>query len=816
MSQYPTEINECNVVTITPMGVQCVVVHPSTSVASDGAASLIITGGTPPYSVVWNINGNNVLGLNQINLSVGEYPATVVDYYGDYSASTICVLTGETDCSFEISVDYPDPPIEEEGFYFYDVQITGGTSVGPYTIYYTTISSTTIAELYPSGVAQNLTLTQLQSGVTIKIPENNSLVIVYNQLCDTTRTKFIAPIVRCIELCLTYSGGKTIQFLCDDLDENGVQTWVADGMGTCGGSILRWDLPNNRWIIEGCVIEDGELFSNDPVTSNPPLNWNVVGSQYPISVFGTEGFCSLSNPLVLNVSVNQPDCEPDGSIILSAQGGFSPYLFSINNGLTTQSSPIFNNLGPGTYSCQVIDSSGNTENSVVVLNSLLPNVTYELQLQTTTQVIQNTTQVSNIEYTTNLVVTPPIPNGVTITFDFTHLGVFKNSRKPGFSSLNRTIVLNKNGSPISVTTTNSSTYLESVQPQCDEGGDTVQVTASTNEWNTISITQGDTIQVLTSSVITYTTPPNVCDFGIDNNLFTTSNANIQGCSCCNVISIEPPEIELPVVPPPIWNVNDITCTFSTRDITFIKGGSEFATTTVYIPQDGTRMYVVMFQNKTIRQCSLSSPHNINSTITIVGDSPIIADLNFTSMQMSSNGDKVFIFGGQPNSFVIREYSLSIPWNITTMSTTPTSILPYPSQHFIGRNFVFNRTGTKIYGSYFTSNLQTVRSVVWNLSIPYTLSSAGQPTTYDITSIINDISGNMYFENNGDFYFMPVGSNVDAVFKGGISVDDIYGTTNQCNFTMPDCQDNIHIYDTVRYGGPSTYTWILVQGLTGFV
>jgi hypothetical protein len=534
MSQYPTEINECNVVTITPMGVQCVVVHPSTSVASDGAASLIITGGTPPYSVVWNINGNNVLGLNQINLSVGEYPATVVDYYGDYSASTICVLTGETDCSFEISVDYPDPPIEEEGFYFYDVQITGGTSVGPYTIYYTTISSTTIAELYPSGVAQNLTLSQLQSGVTIKIPENNSLVIVYNQLCDTTRTKFIAPIVRCIELCLTYSGGKTIQFLCDDLDENGVQTWVADGMGTCGGSILRWDLPNNRWIIEGCVIEDGELFSNDPVTSNPPLNWNVVGSQYPISVFGTEGFCSLSNPLVLNVSVNQPDCEPDGSIILSAQGGFSPYLFSINDGLTAQSSPIFNNLGPGTYSCQVIDSSGNTENSVVVLNSLLPNETYELQLQTTTQVIQNTTQVSNIGYTTNLVVTPPIPNGVTITFDFTHLGVFKNSRKPGFSSLNRTIVLNKNGSPISVTTTNSSTYLESVQPQCDEGGDTVQVTASTNEWNSISITQGDTIQILTSSVITYSTPPNVCDFGIDNNEFTLSNPNIQGCSCCDV------------------------------------------------------------------------------------------------------------------------------------------------------------------------------------------------------------------------------------------------------------------------------------------
>jgi hypothetical protein len=540
MSQYPTEINECSVVSITPMVVNCVVVHPSTSTSSDGSTSLIIQGGTPPYSVVWDINGISVLGQNQINLSVGNYPATVTDYYGDYSASTICSLTGETDCSFDISVTYPDPEITEEGFYFYNVQITGGTSAGPYTIYYTTVSPTNIADLEPSGVAENLTLSELQLGVNIRIPENNSLVIVYNQLCDTTKTKFIPPIIRCIDLCLSYSGGKTIQFLCDDIDENGVQTWVADGSGTCSGSVLRWDLLNNRWVVDGCTIEDGELFSNDPVTSNPPLNWNVVGSAYPIEITSTQGSCLSVNPLGLIISVNQPDCEPDGSIILSPQGGTPPFQYSINNGLTTQGSPIFNNLGPGTYSCQIIDSLNNVTNGIAVLNPLLSNETYELQLTTTTQVIQNTPLLSNTEYITTLSVNPPLPNGITITFDITHLGTFKNSTKPGFSSLNRTIVLNKNGSPISVTNSNSITYTEPTTPQCDDGSSNVQFTATTNDWLSVSITENDTIELLTSSVITYTTPQNVCDFGIDDNQFTLTNVTIQGCPCCDFEILSPP------------------------------------------------------------------------------------------------------------------------------------------------------------------------------------------------------------------------------------------------------------------------------------
>jgi len=46
--------NECGIVTILPMGIQCVTSNATTSDSYDGEVSLEITGGTPPYTYRWN------------------------------------------------------------------------------------------------------------------------------------------------------------------------------------------------------------------------------------------------------------------------------------------------------------------------------------------------------------------------------------------------------------------------------------------------------------------------------------------------------------------------------------------------------------------------------------------------------------------------------------------------------------------------------------------------------------------------------------------------------------------------------------------
>ena len=86
-------VNECAIVTLFPMTAICNTTNPSTSQSYDGSISLMVSGGTPPYNITWEEGGS---GPTKDNLGVGDYQATVVDFYGDFTANTICSLTAET------------------------------------------------------------------------------------------------------------------------------------------------------------------------------------------------------------------------------------------------------------------------------------------------------------------------------------------------------------------------------------------------------------------------------------------------------------------------------------------------------------------------------------------------------------------------------------------------------------------------------------------------------------------------------------------------------------------------------------------------
>jgi len=85
--------NECDVITIFPMTIECLTLQPTNDKSFDGSTTLIVTGGTPPYTIFWEV-GSFAPALT--NLGVGQYKATVTDYYGDFTATTTCVLTADT------------------------------------------------------------------------------------------------------------------------------------------------------------------------------------------------------------------------------------------------------------------------------------------------------------------------------------------------------------------------------------------------------------------------------------------------------------------------------------------------------------------------------------------------------------------------------------------------------------------------------------------------------------------------------------------------------------------------------------------------
>ena len=81
--------NSCSVITVLPLGLNCSSVNASTPQSTNGSITLFITGGTPPYNISWN---NGAKGSFLTNLLAGDYTATVVDYYGDFTAKTTCTV----------------------------------------------------------------------------------------------------------------------------------------------------------------------------------------------------------------------------------------------------------------------------------------------------------------------------------------------------------------------------------------------------------------------------------------------------------------------------------------------------------------------------------------------------------------------------------------------------------------------------------------------------------------------------------------------------------------------------------------------------
>ena len=86
-------VNTCDPITLFPLGVECYGTDPTSTFALDGRLFLRITGGTAPYDITW-ANGQKAPFL--FNLGNGSYQVTVVDFYGDFTASTICEVVAPT------------------------------------------------------------------------------------------------------------------------------------------------------------------------------------------------------------------------------------------------------------------------------------------------------------------------------------------------------------------------------------------------------------------------------------------------------------------------------------------------------------------------------------------------------------------------------------------------------------------------------------------------------------------------------------------------------------------------------------------------
>ena len=97
--------NECGVLTLLDLGIICDVINPTMDNPNGGILSVYVTGGTAPYTIIWETpSGSFITGQTIYNQVGGDYIVTVYDKWRDFTATTICTLVQPVDCIFDSSV----------------------------------------------------------------------------------------------------------------------------------------------------------------------------------------------------------------------------------------------------------------------------------------------------------------------------------------------------------------------------------------------------------------------------------------------------------------------------------------------------------------------------------------------------------------------------------------------------------------------------------------------------------------------------------------------------------------------------------------
>lgn len=462
-SQVLSLRNNCDVFTLFDMGVTCFPISmPSSSSSLDGILSLNITGGTSPYSIYWE-GGQRTQTL--MGIPQGSYQVTVVDYYGDYTASTVCSLF---------------PPTQT---------ITPSPTVTP--------------TVTPSGVCPQL----------------------------------------CLIAISTSTAYGPLQFNCNGT-RNGRTTWSTSD----GEYNIVWNSTVGRWEVTGSNPtipfnpDGGGIFISTSTASVPLSGWVIAGGLDTYSVTMTQGVCPAVIPVQVSLSVNNNSCDSvsncDGDIIVNAQYGYSPYLFSINGGSTYQTANIFEDLCAGTYTITVIDSAGNTDIESATVGFSEQPVTYQLSLSANTSATQDISLSNYNSLTTfyQVVSTPQLPAGLTIPFNLT-ISSIKTYNGPGTGTITDTISITENGVTKTPTTTQTIVQTGS-RPNCSPETFTAVTEADTYQ---LQIGNNYPVFIENTSVLSITAGQSGTQSNCLTNLTQQITAqftqqSINGCRCCQVIA----------------------------------------------------------------------------------------------------------------------------------------------------------------------------------------------------------------------------------------------------------------------------------------
>lgn len=365
--------SDCVVKTIMPLYVECVSLNPGLDGGFDGAVSLYVSGGTPPYTfysagttnaVGDNTDENNVFPIFQ-NLEAGTYNITTVDSNGDFSVTVSCTLENApsnllaTCSSTNVTVNgLNDGTL--------DFLVSGG--VPPY--FYTYLGNTVTLPL------QNLNAGTYNITITDSGPDGYQQSIV--ETCSITEP----PVVNYPDnICMSFTicnNQMLLAFERDTVDINFRASYLCTNPNLVGLTNLSIYYGDNGWQTSQEIVQTSPQFANfcginylnqtffaisyQPTNPLPIGSWftnqgGLLTGVVPITV--SSGICPVLVVVDAATTICLQTTPALGTVVLQAIGGTPPYTFYAAAGTMTQSNTSGNFLlSNGTYSITAQDSQG--------------------------------------------------------------------------------------------------------------------------------------------------------------------------------------------------------------------------------------------------------------------------------------------------------------------------------------------------------------------------------------------------------------------------------------------------------------------------
>jgi gliding motility-associated-like protein len=301
------------------------VTNVSCNGGANGAASVVITGGTTPYTYIWNTNPVQT-GATATSLAAGTYTATVTDAMG-CSDTAVAVIQQPAVLTASISA-YANATCFGGNNGSAAVNATGGNL--PYTYSWNT-----------SPVKTTQSVTGLSAGTY-------QVTVTDAKGCSAIATVNISHPAQ-----LNASISSKINVSCNGLS-NGAAT-----VATIGGTTpytYTWNTTPAQVAATATALPAG-IYIATVTDANGCSDTAVV---------------SISQPALLNAGITQKQdvsCNgyTNGSATVAAIGGTLPYAYSWNTS-PVQSNAVAISLPAGAYIATVTDANGCTDTAMVNLN----------------------------------------------------------------------------------------------------------------------------------------------------------------------------------------------------------------------------------------------------------------------------------------------------------------------------------------------------------------------------------------------------------------------------------------------------------------